>query len=42
MAFGGGVPGLSNWEETPGQTQDALERLHFPTVYHKEHLEIPN
>lgn len=35
MAFWGGVPSLSNWEETQEQiqeqTQDALERLHFIT-----------
>ena len=23
----GGVPGMSRWEETPGKTQDTLERL---------------
>ena len=26
----GGVPGMSRWEETPGKTQDTLERLCRP------------
>ncbi|KAF7647830.1 hypothetical protein LDENG_00165850 [Lucifuga dentata] len=27
----GGFPGMSNWEETPGQTQNMLKGLHIPS-----------